>query len=405
MRSTWTSACWPQRALAMAVTTAVCGLVPAFRLSTVDPNEALRAGGERGLATAPAQRAQTAMLVAQMAACVVLLVATTLLARTFARLQVEPLGFDPSNVVVANVILPNDPFDSSEKRNIYYRQLAERIRGLPGVRAVAAGTSRPLNSGAPVTVNTGPEDSLNAPRISAQEVTAEFFHTLEIPIVAGRALDDRDSATGAPVIVLNTRAAQDLFGGPAAAMGRRVRLEREPWREVVGVVGSVRSTFFNRVEWQMDPIVYRPAAQAWSTFSNPTAASFGFSLHIRADRPLTMAHVRTAALSVSPRAAVTEVRTVSEMIREATRQPAFRTTLLFSFAAVSLLIAAIGVYGLVSQAVTQRVREIAIRLALGAEPAGIIGIITRRALAAPDSGVERRADSVPARRASRNRSA
>jgi predicted permease len=371
---------------AMGVTTIVCGLVPALRMSTADPNDALRAGGERGPAT-PAQRAQTAMLVAQMAASVVLLVATTLLIRTFARLQSEPLGFEAKNLWVANVILPNDQFDSSEKRNSYYGELADRIRALPGVRAVAAGTSRPLNAGAPVTVNTGPEDSPNAPRISSQEVTTAFFDTLEIPIVAGRAFDERDGAHGSPVVIVNARAARDLFGGPAAAIGRRVRLNREPWREVVGVVGGVRSTFFNTLEWQVNPIVYRPAAQAFTTLSSPTATSFGFNLHIRSDRPLTMADVRHAASSVSQRTAVTEFRPASEMIAEATRQPAFRMTLLVWFAAASLLLAAIGVYGLVSQAVAQRLREIAIRLALGAEPAAVIGTITRRAFVAGVTGL------------------
>jgi hypothetical protein len=90
------------------------------------------------------------------------------------RLQREPLGFDPGKLSVAHVLLPNQPFDSSEKRNIFYRQLADRVRALAGVKAVAAGTSRPLSSGAPMTVNVGREDSTNAPRISVQEITAEF---------------------------------------------------------------------------------------------------------------------------------------------------------------------------------------------------------------------------------------
>jgi putative ABC transport system permease protein len=133
--------------------------------------------------------------------------------------------------------------------------------------------------------------------------------------------------------------------------------------------------------------VYRPAAQGFSTLSNPTATSFGFRLHIRSSRPLTIVAVRTAALSINSHAAVTELQRAPDMIAEATRQPTFRTTLLFWFAAVSLLLAAIGVYGLVSQAVTQRLRELAIRLALGAEPIGLVGTIIRRALAVAVAGL------------------
>ena len=374
-------------AFAMAAVTMVSGVVPALRASTTDPGNALRAGGDRATAASPAQRAQTTMLVAQMAACVVLLVSATLLIRTFVRLQNEPLGFDPDNLSVAVVSMPTEPFNSSEKRNIFYRQLADRLRSLPVVTAVAAGSSRPLITGAPVTVNTAADDARDAPRISAQDVTPEFFDTLRIPLLAGRTFDGRDAAAGTPAVILNVRAARDLFGGADEAIGRRVRLNQEPWREVVGVVGNVRSTFFNTLEWRMDPIVYRPAAQAFRAAGSPAATAFGFHLHVRSTRPLPMAEIRNAALSIDPRASVTDLRTVSDLVAEATRLPAFRMRLLFSIAGLSLLLSAIGVYGLVAQAATQRVREIAIRLALGADAAGVIAVIARRALVAGIAGL------------------
>jgi predicted permease len=366
--------------LAMAVTTILCGLIPALRVSKAEPYDALRAGGERGPATIPGQRTQAVLLVAQMAACVMLLVATTLLVRTFVGLQSEPLGFDPINLIVANVVVPNDAFDSGEKRNIFYAQLAERVRALPGVRAVAAGTARPLVSGAPIAVYTGEENDVDAPRMGTQEVTAGFFDTLAIPIRMGRAFDARDSRNGALVAVVNSRAAQQLFGSPAAALGRRVRLGDEPWREIAGVVENIRSTFFNTLEWQINPIVYRPAAQGFSTLSNPTATNFGFQLHIRSDRPVTMADIRTVTAGISPRAAVTELRAATDLVAEATRQPAFRMSLLLGFAGISLFLAAIGLYGLVAQAVVQRRREIAIRVALGARPSEVIAAVSRPAL-------------------------
>jgi MacB-like periplasmic core domain len=213
---------------------------------------------------------------------------------------------------------------------------------------VAAGTMRPLYSGPPVTLNVTEADAVNAPRISAQAVTPEFFHTLGIAVIAGRGFDEHDGGAGAPVVILNASAAQQLFGAPASAIGQRVRLDKEPWREVVGVVGNVRSTFFNTLEWKMDPIVYRPAAQAFGASGDPTATSFGFHLHIRSDRSITLTDVRSVAASVSPDAMVIDVRTASAMIGEATRQPAFRMTLLLAFGFISLLLAAIGTYALVS---------------------------------------------------------
>jgi len=366
--------------VAMAVTTVLCGLIPALLMSNTDPYNVLRAGGERGATTLPGHRLQATLLATQMAACVILLVSTTLLIRTFIRLQSEPMGFDPNNLAVANVVLPDDAFDSSEKRNLFYTELAERIRARPGVRAVAAGSSQPLSSGAPSTVNTTAEDSVDAPRISTQEVTIEFFDTLAIRMRAGRAFDARDKQNAMPVVILNMYAAQALFGSPAGALGQRLRLDNEPWREVVGVVDNVRSTFFNTLEWKTDPIVYRPAAQGFNRLSNPTATSFGFKLYIRGERPLTMADLRTTTAAISPHAAITDLRTAREIVNEATRQPEFRMKLLVSFAVVSLFLAAIGIYGLVSQAVVERRRELAIRLALGARPSGVIASVTRSAL-------------------------
>jgi putative ABC transport system permease protein len=373
--------------VALTVTALVSGLVPAIRISTAHPQDALSAGGGRGHAAAPSQRAQATMLVGQVAVSVVLLVTTTLLVRTFARLQAAPLGFDATNLSIANVVLPTDPFSSSEMRNMYFRQLAERCRAIPGVRAVAAGTSPPLSGGAPMTVNTAPEDAMNAPRISAQEITTTFFETLGVPVLAGRSFDERDAANGVPVVILNARAAHDLFGGAADAIGRRVRLNREPWRQVVGVVGNVQSTFFNTLEWQTIPILYRPATQSFSTIQDPSATRFGFQLHLRSDRKLTMAEVRDAVVSISARAAVTELRSVPDMIADATKQPSFRMTLLSSFAVISLMLSAMGVYGLVSQSVNQRLREVAIRRALGAPAADVLVTVIYRALLVGVAGI------------------
>ncbi len=374
-------------AAATVVTTIVCGLVPALRVSSANPQGALGAGGERGAVTRPSERAQTTLLAGQMAMSIVVLVAATLLTRTFIRLNNEPLGFDSSNLWVASVTLPQDPFDTADERNTFYRQLDERLRAIAGVSAVAASTSPPLNSGPPVTVNTGPDDSPNAPRISAQDVTTGFFAGLDVPLVAGRLFDARDAAGGTPVAIVNARAAQQIFGGAAAAVGQHVRLGPGSWREVVGVVGNVRSAFFNTLEWRTDPILYRPAAQAFSTVGDPSAAGFGFILHIRASRPLTLTEIRDASRTVSSRAQVTELQRVTDAIGVATRQPALRMRLLFGFSLASLFLAAIGVYGVVSQAVAYRLREVAIRIAMGAKPLGIITTMTRRAVVTGIAGL------------------
>jgi predicted permease len=372
--------------VALLLTTIVCGLIPALRVSHADPQEALRTGGARG-AAAPGQRAQHVMLGAEVAACVVLLVSTALLTRTFLRLQSEPLGFDPEQLVVANVVMPTAPFDSGQKRYQFASQLIDRLRSRPGVRDAGISTVKPLNSGPPVSVYLGADDPPDAPRISAQEVSADFFTTLKVPLVAGRSFDARDHRDSAAVVIVNARAAQRLFGGVSGAVGRRIRLDPEGWREVIGVVGDVRSSFFNTLAWTNDPILYRPAAQGLNRLPNPTLTAVSFQLHIRSERPITLADVREAAAAINPAAAITELRPVREMIAVATRQPRFRMTLLLGFAAMSVLLAAIGVYGVASQAVAARLRELAIRVALGAEPRALLSAVMRRTVATAAAGV------------------
>ena len=288
---------------------------------------------------------------------------------------------------MVNVNLPGEPFDSSEKRNSFHEQLALRLRAWPGVRSVSAARSQPLHSGPPVTVNTRDENLPDAPRIGAQEVDTQFFAALQIPVVAGRDFDRRDNAIAPQVAILNVRAAEDLFGSPGAAIGRRVRFDKESWREVVGVVGNVQSAFFNTLAWKTDPIVYRPLLQGLNALIDPTATGFGVNLHIRSERPLSLGALREAVASISPSATVTDMRRVPDMIADATKQPAFRMTLLLWIAAASLLLASIGVYGIVSQSVLLRARELAIRLALGGPPGRIITTVVRRVVGAGAVGL------------------
>ena len=366
----------------MAAATAISGLAPALRVGAVDPNEALRSGGERGSSGGRSQRAQSALLAAQIAVSVVLLVATTLLVRTLIRLESEPLGFDASNLTIATVALPVDEYDSGLKRNAFTRRLAYSIAALPGVQRVAAGTSPPLSSGPPVSVRTGADDSTAPLRISAQDVTADFFDTLGIAVVAGRGFDPRDSATSPAVLVVNESAARVMFGSPAAAVGRRVRLGPSSWRDIVGVVQNTRSAFYNTLEWVTNPVVYLPAAQAFDVIRDPTVRSFGVHLHIRSGVAPSMAEIKRLVFSLNPRVAVTSVGTASSAIAGATKLPAFRMSLVGWFAAASLVLAAIGAYGLVVQSVAQRLREIGIRLALGADANRVLWTVARRTLGA-----------------------
>ncbi len=253
------------------------GIVPALRAVQTDPNEAMRTGGERGSTTAFGRWSQTGMLAAQVAASVVLLVAVVLLVRSFGRLQDEPLGFDVSNITVASLALPTAEFDSGDDRHAFFERLVERLGTLPGVRRTTASTAPLLSNGVPALVQTRASDDETALRVPVQDVTLGYFATLGIPLSAGRPFDGRDGPDARPVAILNESAARLLFGSPADALGRRLRIAVDTWRDVAGVVGDTRSAFFNTVEWVTNPVIYLPARQAFDSIRDPTIRSFALS--------------------------------------------------------------------------------------------------------------------------------
>ncbi|MFN2446010.1 MAG: ADOP family duplicated permease [Vicinamibacterales bacterium] len=363
------------------VTTVVCGVAPALRMAVVDPNDSLRASGGRGASSARTQHAQTGLLIVQMAASIVLLVATVLLGQSFLRLQNAPLGFEVNGLTAVSLALPTQEFDSVVRRRAFYDQLARVLQGSPGVQRVAAGTSAPLSSGPPIPIRTADDDDGVPQSARAQEVTAGFFDTLGIALVAGRAIDERDLATAPPVVVLNERAATQLFGAATAALGRRLRLGRESWREVIGIAHDTRSGFYNSLDWVTEPVVYLPIEQSQGSVRNPTIGYSPLHVYVRSQSAMTAADARAAVAQVSPGVAVTAVTTATDAVAQATKQPAVRMSLLSWFGTASLLLAAVGVYGLVSQGIARRMREIGIRLALGASPRDILWRVAGRALA------------------------
>ena len=219
-------------------------------------------------------------------------------------------------------------------------------------------------------------------------MTTTFFAALDVPLLAGRFFDSTRCGRRSPVLIVNARASQQLFGGPTAAVGQRLSprcraVAADRWcgrQRAVVVLQHARVADRSNSVSALCASLHAP-----STIHPPT--SFGFNLHIRSNRASSLADVSAAASSVSSRAAVTELQRVSDAIGIATRQPALRMRLLFSLSIASLLLAAIGVYGIVSQAVAYRRREVAIRIAVGAAPMRIIATMTRNALVTGFAGL------------------
>jgi putative ABC transport system permease protein len=366
--------------LATIVCMLACGLAPAVQAARADLNEVIKAAG-RGLTGGHgAFRARAALVIGQVALSLVLLVGATLIIETLARLESHPLGFRTQDVSVADVNIPRGRWTDAPSRQLVYDQLLDRLKTLPGVQAAAISDLGPLSSGfgEKFSIEGQPEvkDDL-APKASHQAVTPGFLATLGIPLQAGRSFTEHDDEKSGKVVIVNQTAARRWFGGQTA-VGARLRLrDDKEWRTVVGIAGDTSYVFYNTVEWLTDPRIFLPMKQTRGDSASPVARQvFAF---VRG-RPLTADVARSLFRSIAPALRPGRVREMQQVIAEAVRQPALRTQLLGAFAVLSLLLAAIGIYGVMAQSVIQRTQEIGVRVALGAQTTDLVRMVVGQGL-------------------------
>lgn len=353
--------------------TLLVGLVPAIHASRLDLSEALKQGGSRG-ATSGGPRLRAALVVAEVALSVVLLAAAGLLLRSFQELQRTDLGFTTNRVVVAytQYVAPDDA--ARRHRTIFYAELLERLRAVPGVSAAAGVAFLPMGrehrSATDFFVEGRPDGVPGArPRAELHAITPDYFRTLEIPIRVGRDFDRTDSKERPLVVVVNETLARTTFPGESP-LGRRLRRNtKAPWMEIVGVVADSR--------WQdpsrpSPPVIYAASAQG-----------LGGSLSILArtslDEATLAATLRTLLHDADPTVPV-RFESMQELFAGALAYPRFRTRLVGAFAAAAALLAAVGLFSVLAYLVGQRTREIAIRRAVGARAADIVRLVVGEGL-------------------------
>ena len=352
------------------VTGILFGIVPAIQSSRADLQPALKEGGRNSrVATGWLRRV---LVVGEVAASVVLVAAALLLSRSFARLLDVDAGFNPSHVLTMRTSLPSASYADVPATVKAYVELGRRLRESPGVQSAGAVTGLPLTStrgdwGIQIEgrVAAPGERSIAA---DWQVVTPGYFEAIGVPLREGRTITGADRADTLPVIVVNESMAHKYWPG-GSPIGRRMKMggAATPWITVVGVVADVHHRGLDAVP---RPEMYRPHAQY--PFRSPTLT---WVLRTAGDPRSAIGHARAAIAAVDPSLGVSDVATMEQVMADSTSDRRLNMLLFLMLGGLALVLATVGVYGVVAYSVTQRAHEIGVRMAIGAKPADVVRMV------------------------------
>ena len=355
-------------ALLTMATALVFGMAPAWSGSRADPGAGLRAAG-RGAIGGGNRRLASALIAAEVSLALVLLAGAGLLMRSVLKFGAADLGFDPGDVTVTRTSLPEQRYASPADQVRFYDSLRSRLNAIPGVEASAAAANMPPYAGGSAEVEI--EGRGRAGLMDTNTVTEDYFSVLRIVLRRGRLFTAEDGPGAEPVAVVSEEFAKRYFPG-ADPLGRHVRVWGEksvPWLTIVGVVATERHPeLLREMSWHASAELYRPLRQ------QPVSA-FSIAVRTRGKQADTGRAIERAMAGIDAGVPLGEIFAMRESIGTYLKYPRFRAIVLDQFAALALLLAALGLHGLLSQYVVQRTRELGLRMAIGARTRDIVRLV------------------------------
>jgi len=380
---------WPVLAFTAALsvlTTVIFGFLPAWKGSQTDLNQVLKSSGRSSSPSLSKQRAGQALVVFEVALSLVLLVAAALLIRSVMQFTSAPLGFATDGVATMSLSLSPLSYANPSQRMSFYDRVTERLAEMPEVHGAALTSAVPSVGGSlsgVMSIEGQPEPPKTANNSGEQYVSLEYFRFFKIPLLSGREFTSADRPQSEAVGVVNEALAREYFPHQDA-LGKRVRFHGLPKTELLTIVGIVRDEkHFNRTQemsWIASPLIYRPLRQ------DPQA-----QVHVlvrgAGDANKIGAIVQKQLAVLDPAVPVFYMETLQHFLSQFTAYPVFRAVLLGGFAGLALLLAVVGVYGVLSQLVEARTQEIGVRVALGAQPADVLTLVLRSGMVLTGAGI------------------
>jgi putative ABC transport system permease protein len=350
----------------------IFGSFPAFKLARSNINSELRDEGRTSTGGYKRMQAKNVLVIFQIAVCTLLLIGASLMIQTFLNLQHVELGFDSSNVLSMNISLPTVKYAKPEQQITFFNELLRKVNALPGVRSASISAALPLTPKriTPILPEGQPEVPLaQRPFIIIEAIGTHWFQTMRVPVKMGRAFTDADNAQAPRVVIVNQSLARRYWPNENA-VGKHIVVGRQTPAEVVGVAGDVKNS---GLAVDTKPQLYLPFPQLpWGNMN--------LLVRTAIEPHQLVSTLRQQVYSIDPDQPITQLQTMDELVASFRSQPRFTVFLLTSLSSMALILAVVGIYGVIAHTVAQRRHELGIRMALGANCSDVLRLIVGRGL-------------------------